>query len=94
MAILLFVIGAAGADQKTQDLYKAKCQGCHGTDGKASVVGKKLGAKDFDDPDVVKLSKAQLGTIVSDGKNRMPAYKDKLSDEEIKALARYIKEMK
>ena len=78
----------------TQDLYKSKCQGCHGADGKASAIGQKMGAKDFSDPDVVKMSEADLAKITSDGKNKMPSYKGKLTDDQINALAKYIKEMK
>jgi mono/diheme cytochrome c family protein len=53
-----------------------------------------MGAKDFQDPEVAKLSQADLVKIISDGKNKMPPYKGKLTDAEIKALARYIKEMR
>lgn len=53
-----------------------------------------MGAKDFQDPDVTKMSKVDVGKIVRDGKNKMPSYKDKLTDDDIKALAKYIKEMK
>ena len=94
-AVLLFLtVGALAADQKTQDLYKTKCQGCHGADGKASAIGKKLGARDFQDPDVTKLSETELVTITANGKNKMPAYKGKLTDDQIKDLVKYIKEMK
>lgn len=78
----------------TQDLYKSKCQGCHGADGKASAVGKKLGARDFSDPDVVKMSEADLAKITTDGKNKMPSYKGKLTDDQVNDLAKYIKQMK
>lgn len=94
LATTALTVGAFAADQKTVDLYKSTCQGCHGPDGKATAIGKKLGAKDFQDADVVKLSEADLGKIIEDGKNKMPGYKGKLTDDEIKALTRYIKEMK
>ena len=95
LAVLLaaFFTAMAGA-QSTADLYKTKCQGCHGADGHASVIGKKLGARDFQDPEVAKMPEADLAKIMSDGKNKMPAYKGKLTDDQIKALAKYIKEMK
>ena len=92
--LVLLSATAFAADQKTQDLYKAKCQGCHGPDGKASAIGKKLGAKDFSDPDVVKLSEADMVKVTTDGKNKMPAYKGKLTDDQIKDLVKYIREMK
>ena len=87
-------LGPAMIAQSVQDLYKSKCQGCHGADGKATAIGKKLGAKDFQNPDVAKLSEADLAKITSDGKNKMPAYKGKLTDDQIKALAKYVKVMK
>ena len=80
--------------QSIADAYKTKCQGCHGPDGHASAIGKKLGAKDFQDADVAKMSEADLAKITTDGKNKMPAYKGKLTDDQIKALAKYIKDMK
>src|ERR1700736_3397959 len=94
LALGLLANSAFAADTKTPDLYKSKCQGCHGADGKATNIGKKLGAKDFQDPDVAKLSKADLVKVTKEGKNKMPAYKGKLTDDQIKELAEYIKDMK
>ena len=94
-AILLLLTAVVfAADQEAQDLYKSHCQSCHGASGKATAIGKKLGAKDFQDPDVVKLSEAGLTNVIAEGKNKMPPYKGKLTDDQIKALAQYIKEMK
>jgi mono/diheme cytochrome c family protein len=91
-----FAVALSGrlAGQSTADLYKTKCQGCHGADGHATAIGKKLGAKDFQDPDIAKMSEADLAKITADGKNKMPAYKGKLTDDQINALAKYIKELK
>ena len=82
------------ADAKTVSLYKSKCQSCHGADGKATTIGKKLGARDFQDPDVASMSEDDLATVTTNGKNKMPAYKGKLKEDQIKALAKYIKDMK
>jgi len=82
------------AADSAQNLYKSKCQGCHGPEGKASAIGKKLGARDFSDPDVVKMSEADLVKITSDGKNKMPGYKGKLTEDQINDLVKYIKQMK
>lgn len=92
--LLAASLTSIAAGDSTSDLYKTKCQGCHGADGHASAIGRKLGAKDFQDPDVAKMSEADLTKITTDGKNKMPAYKGKLTDDQIKALAKYIKEMK
>jgi cytochrome c6 len=92
----LFATALTGtlAAQSGAELYKSKCQSCHGADGHATAIGKKLGARDFQDPDVAKMSEADLVKITSEGKNKMPAYKGKLSDEQIKSVVKYIKEMK
>ena len=94
LAFAWLTCSAATTDPKTPDLYKSKCQSCHGPDGKATNIGKKLGAKDFQDPDVAKLSEADLANVTTTGKNKMPAYKGKLTEDQINALAKYIKEMK
>jgi len=82
------------AADNPQDTYKAKCQMCHGATGEPSGVGKSMGAKAFSDPDVVKMSDAELASITADGKNKMPAYKGKLSGDEINALVKYVRGLK
>jgi cytochrome c6 len=94
LALGSFTVNAFAADPSAADLYKAKCQSCHGPVGKATAIGKKLGARDFQDPDVAKMSEEEVAKITTDGKNKMPAYKGKLKDDQIKALAKYVKEMK
>ena len=92
---LVFVVsGVFAADQSTQDLYKSRCQGCHGADGQGSAIGQKLGAKAFHDPGVEKMSRSALKKTISDGKNKMPAYKGELTEQQIDALVKYIREIK
>jgi len=81
------------ASPETQALYKNKCVACHGADGSASPIGKKMGAQDFSSPDVMKLSDSDLTDATTKGKNKMPAFKDKLKDSEIKDLIAYVKEL-
>jgi cytochrome c6 len=94
ISALLLTTVVSAADQRSQDLYKAKCQSCHGADGMATAIGKKLGARDFQDPDVRKTTEADLAKIIEQGKNKMPSYKGKLTQAQIQALASYIREMK
>jgi cytochrome c6 len=73
--------------------YKAKCTPCHGADGKGdTLAGQKLGAHDFTSPDIAKMTDAELIEVTKHGKNKMPAYADKLSDSEIKDLVAYIRQ--
>lgn|SRR5690242_3319628 len=91
---LTFVSISGFTADKTQSLYKSKCQACHGVDGKATTMGKKLGARDFQDPGVTSMSDDDLKQITSTGKNKMPAYKGKLTEQQIDDLVKYIKELK
>ena len=75
-------------------LYKSKCVICHGADGKGSVAGQKLGAKDLQSPEVKKMSDDELFKMTKEGKGKMPAYDKKLTDDEIKSLVKFIRTLK
>lgn len=85
----------AFAQGNVADLYKAKCTVCHAADGTGSTpAGKKLGVRDFHSPVVVKESDAELFDITKKGKEKMPAYDNKLTDDQIKELVKYIRSLK
>ena len=69
-------------------LYKAKmCAACHGPDGN--------GKTPLNTPDVQKATDAQLAQTIADGKPpKMPAFKSKLNDDQVKALVTYIRTFK
>jgi cytochrome c6 len=70
--------------------YKAKCAGCHGADGAGSTpAGKAMKVRDFHSAEVQKETAAELADVISNGRNKMPKYADKLKDTEIKDLAAY-----
>ena len=74
--------------------YKAKCAMCHGADGKGDTpVGKKMGIHDFASPEVQKMSDDELITAITKGKNKMPAYENKLSAAQIKDIVTYIRQL-
>lgn len=74
------------------DVYKAKCQMCHGPDGTANTpAGKAIKASSFKSPAVKNASNADLIAVVHNGKGKMPAYGTKLSDAQIKAAVAYIR---
>jgi mono/diheme cytochrome c family protein len=76
-------------------LYKSKCQVCHGADGKGDTpAGKKLGTKDLHSPEVAKLSDTEMFDITKKGKDKMPPYDGKLTDDQIKSLVKYIHQLK
>jgi cytochrome c6 len=90
LAIAFFFGASVRADGAAD--YKAKCAMCHGPDGAGSTAtGKALKVRDLAAPDVQSQSDAQLTEIVANGKNKMPAYKGKLTDDQIKGLVAYIR---
>ena len=95
--ILFFVTAVAATPARGDDaagLFKTKCAACHGPDGKGEVaMGKKLGARDLASAEVQKQTDAQLTEVTTKGKNKMPAYGDKLSKEQIAQLVAYIREL-
>lgn len=92
--ILFLLVAPVRGQGDAASVYKTKCSGCHGPDGKADTpVAKKLGARDFASPEVQKETDEQLIEIVTNGKNKMPAYKGKLPDDQIKGLVAYIRDL-
>jgi mono/diheme cytochrome c family protein len=82
----------AGAQSASADLYKAKCQMCHGANGMAdSGAGKAMKVKPAADPDVKKMSEAQMIDAVRKGMGKMQPFKDKLTDAQIKDSVVYFR---
>src|SRR6266516_7114753 len=91
LALATFALVATAHAEDGKALFAQKCASCHGPDGKGKTkMGEKLGAKDL-----TKETKEPLAEIVKDIENGKPpkmlAYKGKLTDEQIKAVAEYIK---
>ncbi len=96
---LLSVLGLAAAftlpavaQDSGPDTYKAKCQMCHGADGLGNTpVGKMAKIVSLKDPTVVSATDADLIAVVTNGKNKMPPNKGKLTDDQITAVVAYIR---
>jgi mono/diheme cytochrome c family protein len=86
---------AGGSAASGADIYKAKCAACHAADGSgSSPMGKKMGLRDLGSADVQTMSDADLAKITADGKGKMPAFKSKLSQEEIDAVVKHLRTFK
>jgi cytochrome c6 len=92
---VLSLIPSARAADDPAALFKAKCATCHAADGSGnSATGKALAAPDLRSDDVQKQTDAQLIDSTTNGKGKkMPAYKGKLTDDQIKGLVGYIREL-
>jgi cytochrome c6 len=92
VALVALSVTAAKADS-AEATYKAKCQMCHGPDGKGETpTGKAMKVKAFSSEDVQKMSDADLVATITNGKGKMPAYKA-LTPDQVKELVSYIRSL-
>ena len=96
------LLAAALVAAPVAENWENHCTKCHGADGKGQTkVGRKLNVKDYTDAKVQAEMKddemfkaTKEGVFDKSGKERMKAYKDELSDAEIKDLVGYIRKFK
>jgi len=97
LLLLLMITLAASAvaeNALAKDLFVSKCAICHGADGSAkTTMGKNLKIRDFHSSEVQKQSDADLKTMITKGKGKMPAFEGKLTGEQIDQLVGYIREV-
>jgi cytochrome c len=93
-AVALFLI-LPNLSWAQEDIYKAKCVGCHGADGKGTAAGQKMGAPAFSSDKVQKASGADLADFIENGgpqKKASHAFATKgVSAADATKLAAYIK---
>lgn len=97
----LVMAGTALAGPEIKEIYDKNCAKCHGVDGKGNTrMGRQTGAKDYTDPKVQAEMKDETAMkvlkegLVENGKKKMDPYKDKLTDDELKALIAYLRTFK
>lgn len=94
LAATILMAGAVSFAQSGEATYKAKCQSCHGSDGNPNPgIAKMMGVKPVSDPAVKSLTEAQMITDTVNGKGKMPAFKGKLTDSQIKESVEYFRSL-
>jgi mono/diheme cytochrome c family protein len=99
LAVALFlVLPSLSWAQTTDELYKAKCAGCHGADGKGTAAGKKMGAQEFSSAAVQKMPDSEVADFIENGgpqKKASHAFANKgVSAADAAKLAAYVKTLK
>lgn len=88
LSLILLASGSVCFAQSTGEAtYKAKCAMCHGATG----AGDTPAGKSMKVTPMVKLPEAEMIAITTNGKGKMPAYKGKLTDAQIKDVVDYIR---
>src|SRR5512140_3598546 len=99
LVLALSLSATVYAQESSGDIWKAKCQGCHGPDGKAKTkMGEKEKIPDLTNADWQKKhADADLKEVITNGSKenaKMKAFKDKLTPEQIDGLVKYIRGLK
>jgi cytochrome c6 len=92
--VLSAAMAAAQGAGAGKAIFASKCALCHGPDGKGNTsIGKSLKIADLHSDVVQKMSDADLKTVVTNGKNKMPPFKGKLTDAQMDQVISYIREL-
>jgi cytochrome c553 len=102
LSVALLIVGAVSvraADAKEN--WEKSCAKCHGPDGKGKTkMGEKLQVKNYTEAKVQeemkddKMVKAIKDGVKDGETTKMKAFGDALSDDEIKALVKFIRDFK
>ncbi len=90
LMLLALCLSAAADATEGEAIYKARCAVCHGKDGVPKSFAK--GSPAFNDQAWKEATSMEaIEKVVAEGRKRMPAFKNKLTPEEIKAVSAYLK---
>lgn len=85
---------AAERVSSPRSLYIQNCARCHGADGRAQTrLGKKLEADDLTTEDVKNMSTAKIERVITNGRLDMPAFRRKLTRQQISQVAGYVRSL-
>jgi cytochrome c6 len=91
-SLVMLVSEPVRAGETAEATYKAKCAACHGADGKGeTAIGKTNKIRDLGSAEVQAESDADLTTIITSGKGKMPAYGKSLKPDQVKDLVAYVR---
>jgi cytochrome c oxidase cbb3-type subunit 3 len=91
--LLLAASGQALADRS--ETFQTYCVACHGDDGKANTEeGKKKGARDLTNKKwQASVADERLQKSITKGRDKMPKFATKLTEDEIKALVNEVRSL-
>ena len=93
LAVLMLASMPAMSAEDGAALYKSKCAMCHGDDGVAKKMAEP--SANLNDPKFQEANPVEsIAKVIADGKGKMKGFKDKLSQEQIDAIAAHVKTLK
>jgi len=91
--MLAATVASAGAETDGKAVYEANCKKCHGAAGVPSAGIKKMNPKieDLNAAFFANRTEKDLIDQINKGKDKMKSFTDKLTKEEIAAVAKYMR---
>jgi len=88
--------GKAAQLERGREVYSANCGRCHGADGRGRTrMGETVEPPDLSDPDWMRgRSNTRMIASVANGRGQMPAFKKKLSRQDIAASVAYVRTLR
>lgn len=88
--------GKAARLERGREVYADKCARCHGSDGQGRTrMGESVEPPDLSDPAWQRgRTDARMAASVADGRGQMPAFRKKLSRQDIAASIAYVRTLR
>ena len=88
------MLAGGAVEEETKLLFNSKCASCHGIDGSANTaIGRELKAKDLRSPQTQKMSDDKLYDVIAKGRDKMPAFEQRLGGDKCRQLVPYIRQL-
>ena len=74
--------------------YQKNCDGCHGETGEGGLVkveNKRIKVPSLKADHAIKHTDEQITKMITNGEEEMPAFKDKMSTQEISDMVKYVR---
>jgi mono/diheme cytochrome c family protein len=82
------------AEDSGATLFRSNCVICHGGDASGNTaLGKKYKVRDLKSAEAQKATDAEWFDLISKGKKPMPAFADRLKDDQIHQVISYLREL-
>jgi len=82
------------APQVGENIFRAKCAVCHGTDGAGNTAnGKKLKVPDLRSDKVQSLPDDELLDVITNGKGNMPPFGKKYRSDKLQQVVSYVRSL-
>lgn len=83
---------AGGDAASAHEVFRRYCANCHGQGGEGLTLGQTR-VPSFKSDLVVKLTDEQLYKWMADGGSQMPAFKNTLDEEQLRALVKHVRDI-